>query len=422
MDEEKNYREQNSMNMEMDVEEKLKIKNVKDVAQLIYTEAYTDTMTLVRKYKTSELTQNMSSREYVRSHPEYELMSKCNDLVTEIHDEILAIHKFLRDKYEKRFPELEQLIVHPVDFARCIKRLGNSMNLTSIDLTDILPASTIITLSMTASTTSGAPLTEEELQIVIEGCDVVLQYDEDRQLISNYIEQRMNIFAPNLSVLVGPQVASKLISLAGGLDSLANMPSCNINAIGAKKKGTLDGMSSAHTVIHAGVVYECELVQRCPRDLRFRACKLVSGKCALVARVDALHQSREGDMGRKYFDECETKIEKWLEPNPGRKEKAIVLDYRKTQRAGAKYQKMKERYMMSALRKKANRVEFGKASGDYGSDVDLGMLGSHEGSGMIRISSNYGGKGFKVKAPKGKKGKKGTGTQTGTVTSAFAIT
>lgn len=426
VDEETAFRTSNTNAMVMDdsdIEDRLKLKSVKDVAKLVYSDDYMNTIQRVKAYEETHMEQESLSVEYIRSHPEYELMGKCNDIVAQIHTEISAVHKFLRDRYEKRFPELEQLIVHPVDFARCVNRLGNNLDIVNIDLSDILPSSNIITLSVTASTTSGTPLDQEELDVVLEAANLILSMDSDRQLISGYIERRMNLFAPNLSVLVGCQVASKLISLAGGLDNLANMPSCNINAIGAKRKGTLDGFSSADVVVHAGHIYECDLVQRCPKELRVRACKLVSGKCALVARVDCVHQSRDGEIGRKYFDECEAKIEKWLEPNPGRKEKAIVLEFRKTKRAGRKFQKIRERYAMSTLRKKANRVAFGQANEDYGSEVELGMLGSNEGSGMIRIASNYENKGFKIKPPKPQKGKgKGSRTQgTGTATSIFAI-
>ena len=47
-------------------------------------------------------------------------------------------------------------------------------------------------------------------------------------IVINYIESRMKYIAPNVSALVGTQVASKLMAAAGGVDKLANMPACNI--------------------------------------------------------------------------------------------------------------------------------------------------------------------------------------------------
>jgi len=38
----------------------------------------------------------------------------------------------------------------------------------------------------------------------------------------------MEYIAPNLSNLIGSNIASKLMAAAGGLEALANIPSCNI--------------------------------------------------------------------------------------------------------------------------------------------------------------------------------------------------
>ena len=40
----------------------------------------------------------------------YKLIVEANNLTNEIDNETGIIHKFLRDKYGKRFPELEQLV------------------------------------------------------------------------------------------------------------------------------------------------------------------------------------------------------------------------------------------------------------------------------------------------------------------------
>jgi len=44
-----------------------------------------------------------------------------------------------------------------------------------------------------------------------------------------YVSSRMNVLAPNLSAIVGTTTAAKLLGVAGGLASLAKMPSCNVH-------------------------------------------------------------------------------------------------------------------------------------------------------------------------------------------------
>lgn len=88
----------------------------------------------------------------------------------------------MRDIYSKRFPELESLVLHPLDYARTVLALGN--DLTRIpQLSDILPATNVITISMTASSTVGKELSEEELERAFEGCRTSLELDEARKKV-----------------------------------------------------------------------------------------------------------------------------------------------------------------------------------------------------------------------------------------------
>jgi U4/U6 small nuclear ribonucleoprotein PRP31 len=93
--------------------------------------------------------------------------------------------------YCKRFPELEHQVFNPLDYARVVRKLGN--NLTKInELNDILPASNIITISMTASSTSGKNLSDEDLNKVFEACDFVLDLDESRQKVFCFTRKVMS--------------------------------------------------------------------------------------------------------------------------------------------------------------------------------------------------------------------------------------
>lgn len=49
-------------------------------------------------------------------------------LAADIDGEIHVIHKFVRDKYEKRFPELETLVPNPLEYLAAVKLLGNDIN------------------------------------------------------------------------------------------------------------------------------------------------------------------------------------------------------------------------------------------------------------------------------------------------------
>ena len=87
---------------------------------------------------------------------------------------------------------------------------------------------TVMVVSVTASTTAGQPLSEENLQNLLHACDVALQLDKDKADILKLVQMKMHHIAPNLSAAVGTEIAARLMGIAGGLSNLSKMPACNV--------------------------------------------------------------------------------------------------------------------------------------------------------------------------------------------------
>ena len=143
--------------------------------------------------------------------PEYQLIVDCNALSVDIDSEISIVHSFIRDKYKLKLPLLESRIQHPIDYARVVKRIGNEVDLTQIELKDLLPSADIMWITMTESTTSGEPLSEGNLVKTNEACDRALTLDAAKKRILDFVASRMGCIAPNLAAIVGSAVASKLM-------------------------------------------------------------------------------------------------------------------------------------------------------------------------------------------------------------------
>jgi U4/U6 small nuclear ribonucleoprotein PRP31 len=58
---------------------------------------------------------------------DYALVVEANNMCVEIAEEITKISRFIKEKYKKKFPELESLVLNPLDYARVILRIGNEM-------------------------------------------------------------------------------------------------------------------------------------------------------------------------------------------------------------------------------------------------------------------------------------------------------
>ncbi|KAG7250208.1 hypothetical protein CRUP_025412, partial [Coryphaenoides rupestris] len=294
--------------------------------------------------------QRKNSEGPVESDPEYRLIVAANNLTVEIDNELNIIHKFTRDKYSKRFPELESLVPTSLDYIRTVKELGNNLDKckNNENLQQILTNATIMVVSVTASTTQGTMLGDDELKKLEDACDMALELNQSKHQIYEYVESRMSFIAPNLSIIVGASTAAKIMGIAGGLTNLAKMPACNLMLLGAQRR-TLAGFSSTSLLPHTGYIYHCDVVQWLPPDLRRKAARLVASKCTLAARV-----------GYDLKEEIERKFDKWQEPPPVKQVKPLPapLDGQRKKRGGRRYRKMKERLGLTEIRKHANRMTF----------------------------------------------------------------
>ena len=214
--------------------------------------------------KMDKFLQNPRSRESVMGpvemDPEYLLIVDANNLTVEIDNELAIIHKYCRDHYSKRFPELDSLVPGALDYLNTVHALGNELEASKIEFLEFLPAATRMVVSVTASTTQGEPLEQNEIDLLNEACEMAADLTDAKIKIFQYVESRMSFIAPNLSAIIGAPTAAKIMGIAGGLTVLSKMPSCNILLLGAQKK-TLSGFSSTSILPHTGFIYFSELVQ-----------------------------------------------------------------------------------------------------------------------------------------------------------------
>lgn len=330
---------------------------------------------------------NVTSKETLEDEEEYKLILECNKLIQEVDEEILATQVYVSDLYNKKFPELTSLIPNKIDYIRAVQRIGNQMDLTEVDLSDILSNQLVMIVTVAGSTTEGHSLSPAQLNECFRGCTEILKLDADKTSMFKFVESRMNRIAPNLCALIGAHVAAKLVGLAGGLIPLSKIPSCNIQVMGQEKKN-LAGLSNNSIVPHTGVLFYCDLVQSCPPDLRRKALKVLAGKVTLAARIDSYQTSFSGLDGENLRKDIEDKLEKVQEPQMARTKKALPIpeEKKKSKRGGKRVRKQKEAIAMTELRKQQNKMGFTLDGGEYGDSAmgwDNGMVGTKQ-SGHVR--------------------------------------
>jgi nucleolar protein 56 len=123
--------------------------------------------------------------------------------------------------------------------------------------------------------------------------------------LRSYIERAAPAVAPNLSMLAGPVLAARLISLAGGLEDLAKQPSGTVQVLGAEDALFAHLTGSAPSPKH-GVIFTHEYVRGTHPEERGSAARALAGKLAIAARID--HYS--GDRRPALQEELDERIER----------------------------------------------------------------------------------------------------------------
>ncbi|KAF9425886.1 U4/U6-U5 snRNP complex subunit prp31 [Podila epigama] len=367
------------------------VKHVTDIAKLMASDEMRDILKDIEYRKTQDSSKGSDVSGMVEDDPEYQLIVRANAITVAIDNEILVVHKFIIDHYEPKFPELEKIVGNPMDYARTVKRLGNADDVDKVNLYDILPSATVMSVAMTGVVSEGRSLTESEWKICEEACDLAFELDRAKTTITEYVESRLTFIAPNLSAIIGTSVAAKLMGRAGGLSALSKMPACNIQVLG-RDKSINSALSSASNVKNVGYAYYSEFVLSYPTDYRKKVLKMTAAKLALAARIDRVHSYPDGSWGRKSREEIEKKVEKMMEAPPQKNVKALPapLEAPKKRRGGKRARKEKELYAVSEMQKLKNRVAFGQEEQEvmgYGMTEGLGMLGQNvtgPGAGRIR--------------------------------------
>jgi len=364
-------------------------KSVSHIARLRDSKEFKETLEKMNYYL-----ENPRSRDTVmgpvEEDPEYKLIVTANNLTAEIENETSIINKYCRDNYSKRFPELDSLVTNALEYIQTVQALGNDLDSNKIDNLDFLPPATRMVVSVTAATTQGEQIGQNELDNINEACQMNMDLVDAKMKIFQYVESRMSFIAPNVSVVIGASTAAKLMGIAGGLTNLSKMPSCNIMLLGSQKK-TLSGFStaSAQVLPHTGFIYYSDIVQGLPPYLRKKGARLASAKVTLAARIDSFHENLDGSAGRKLLEEIEKKFDKLQEPPPVKDAKALPRpdDAPRQKRGGKRVRKMKEKFAITEMRRQASRVTFGEISEDvYQQHVGFGIgsLAKESASGKIR--------------------------------------
>merc|ERR1712032_1799176 len=153
----------------------------------------------------------------------------------------------------------------------------------------------------------GTEVSEEDVTNILMLCEQVVSLSEYRAQLWDYLKNRMQAIAPNLSVMVGELVGARLIAHAGSLMNLAKHPASTVQILGAEK-ALFKALKTKHDTPKYGLIYHAQLVGQSGTKLKGKMSRVLANKCALSIRVDALGDETNTDLGIEHRAKVESRI------------------------------------------------------------------------------------------------------------------
>lgn len=180
-----------------------------------------------------------------------------------------------------------KIITDNLAYAKVVKAMGFRTNAASTPLENILPEELENTLKAAAEVSMGTEISDSDIDHIHSLCDQVISITEYRTQLAEYLRNRMQAIAPNLTALVGELVGARLISHSGSLNNLAKAPASTIQILGAEK-ALFRALKTKHDTPKYGLIYHASLIGQAPQKLKGKMARMVATKTALSIRVDAL--------------------------------------------------------------------------------------------------------------------------------------
>ncbi len=132
---------------------------------------------------------------------------------------------------------------------------------------------------------TGVDLTEEDEKSLREFAQAIDFLEKQKKNMEKYISSAMRDVAPNVSALVDPLLAARLLATAGSLERLARMPASTVQLLGAEK-ALFRHMNKRGKSPKYGILYNSSLIQKAPNEQKGKIARILSSKLMLAARID----------------------------------------------------------------------------------------------------------------------------------------
>lgn len=209
-------------------------------------------------------------------------------LLDELDKEINTYAMRVKEWYGWHFPELQALVPDNASYSQLVLTCGMRPSFKDQDLSSILEdEAQEAAVKEAAEISMGTEIADLDILNISSLAKQVLSLTEYRSQLYEYLKNRMNAIAPNLTILVGELVGARLISHAGSLMNLAKQPASTVQILGAEK-ALFRALKTKHDTPKYGLIYHASLIGQAAPKHKGKISRVLAAKAALAIRVDAL--------------------------------------------------------------------------------------------------------------------------------------
>ena len=336
------------------------------------------------------------------------LLEKANKYIIILNKYISEGISVLKELYSPYFPDLPTIITNSFEYVKSIKVIEENKLLLKNDTKSgikqlkqelsFLPNNVLMTLTFMLSSSnvinsSQDNSSEEQIK---KNYEKILEIFNQKNILLNFISNHMKYLAPNLTLLLGPEISAKLVTEAGGLAPLARTPSGNILNMG-RHELNLEGFSTMNK-FNNGYLTELKEYKNAVDSMKIKVLRRYANKTALAARKDAfLNKSKNNGNNNKenYGTELKKiiadKVEKIKNDVQPILKKPLPRpdDKPSKKRGGKRVRGIKKKFELTEVRKLKNRMKFGEPEAEYrDTGVGFGMLGVGGIGSSLRVAIN----------------------------------
>jgi len=197
----------------------------------------------------------------------------------------------LRELYGLHFPELSRLRKNIDQYLEIVVNYGKRENIPEEH-----------ELKQKAKESAGVELGEKEMKAIISFAEKIKALREERKKLEKLLEEKVKELTPNACEVAGPLIVAKLITEAGSLKKLAELPSSTIQVMGAEKALFAHLKKGVKPPKH-GIIFQHPLIHKAPKKQRGPIARKLASKLSIALKVDYFKGEFIGDKLKKELEE-----------------------------------------------------------------------------------------------------------------------